>query len=173
VPQFGGRVDEIWKELGRPIWWFSVVAVALLVNILSGYAIRRFDKIGAKYSERKRNELAAIEAKRKRRIEAYASTSETLLLAHFVELRLRIRAMTFISAAGAMAAIIVGLPTEMLGIVGDPIRTMMLLPTTVILLMGIRTFRNSVKTYQEVSEAGRQLYLRREEEDPDIEVDTD
>jgi hypothetical protein len=38
-------MDRIWKELGNPVWWFSVVAAGLALNIAAAYLKTWLDKL--------------------------------------------------------------------------------------------------------------------------------
>lgn len=53
------NIQDIIKDIGTSYWWVSVVIVGVLINIVSSFIFKYYEKIGAKWSNEKKKKLEA------------------------------------------------------------------------------------------------------------------
>lgn len=73
-------MDELIAEVGKPAWWFTAVLVALLINVIAGYAKDWLDKAIARLSHWWADSSAERSRQREQWVEAIATSD--LILEH-------------------------------------------------------------------------------------------
>lgn len=95
-------MKEILQSLTSPTWWFSVVLVGVIINMVSAYLKPTTDAIWARYSSIRRSKQEEGQKKRKEYIEYLRSNPQEQLFCAFREMRHRYRAQLMLVQATFM-----------------------------------------------------------------------
>jgi len=147
-------MKEIVGALANPLWWFSVVIAGLLINVLAAYLKGFADRLLARYFDTARRGAQEAEVARNGRILELVNDKDALSLAHFAEIRNRLRALNSLLLAATvmlMGTLVGALPVERLFsltfqlgcLAGGPFLT----------ALGANSFREAVRQLQEIREA--------------------
>lgn len=88
-------MDEVFKNASSMGWWFSVVFVGVLVNFLSAYLARRFEKAGVSLSQWMRNRSERKKKSFQLQVEMLVCRPDKIPAAFAREARLRSRAIHY------------------------------------------------------------------------------
>lgn len=80
-------MDRFYNTVTDPLWLFTVVIVAVLVNLVSYFLGKHLEKQLAYYSESRRDKLREKSAKRQRRIQRLATDGDYMEFTMHKELR--------------------------------------------------------------------------------------
>jgi positive regulator of sigma E activity len=88
-------MEEFFKNVSSQGWWFSVVFVGVLVNLLSTYLLRRMEKAGLSFSQWMRNRSEKKKKNFQLQVEVLVDRPDRIPVAFAREARLRSRAIQY------------------------------------------------------------------------------
>jgi hypothetical protein len=101
-------MTSILQALRDPAWWFSVIVVALLVNVIAAFAKDWLGQIFSRYAAKLAEEKRQLEEKIVADAMALQSDWDGKIYLHFAQINALIHAVViaFVGTAGAMSAVL-------------------------------------------------------------------
>jgi hypothetical protein len=127
-------MNEIVESVISPVWWFSTIIIAVLVNIFSAYAKPVVDNVFSKTSTAWRNRTEKQAKKFSEDVTKLANSPLALEEASEKEVRARLEEISFTLGEIFLIIVINGLPSKMVKYSSDWILVNLL---SFILLLGL------------------------------------
>jgi hypothetical protein len=167
-------VDQLFKDLQNPAWWFTAVVAALILNVLAAYLKEWFDATISSFSVRRRQEVTAKLERRRARIERLTQDAEYRERYTYMEFRSRFRSLHWLCVSIVGAICLLGIAVEPSPLSGYAIATVRIVAfgvTALTLISSQRHRQMAASIHTEIGEAMNTMKLRREQNPPNVPVD--
>jgi hypothetical protein len=154
-------MDKILALLRDPVFWFSVIVVGILINMLAAYLKQYSDNLWARYSDRKNQQLDKKHKERLERMHEMAANHEELIHAYYLERRERFHALYYFMFAAVFFVVKLGTDVPPPTVFGSYGPTITAIAETILSLAGVTAFLISTKYWNQARDASVDIMIAR------------